>query len=78
MSIEQVRAGISVLKAEVSEISTIEDVDALDGLVELVLTHLERSSRQLSLGADTLFGEVAIASAVRGQMDKGLAKKSSE
>ena len=75
MSIEQVKAGISVLKDEVSEISTSEDVDALDGLLELVLEHLERVSLRTSLGVESLYGEVAIASALRGQTEASLAKR---
>ncbi len=75
MSIEKAKAGILRLKSEVPVISTVEDVDALDGVVELVLLHLERSSQQVSSGLESLLADVAIASAVRGQVDIGFTKK---
>ncbi len=73
-----IRAEIDHLSVEVADIKTGEDVDALDGVLEQVLLHLEHASLRVSSGLESLLADVAIALAVRGQIDEGLAKRSLE
>lgn len=78
MNDEKIKAGISRLKAEVPGISDGEGLDAVDNILEGVLVQVERLSQQASRGVDSLSHDVAIASAIRGQIALGLARNSRE
>jgi len=78
MSIEKIKTGINRLKDEVPGISDAEGLEAVDYIFESVLLQVERLSQQASRGVDSLYHDVAIASAIRGQIALGLARNSRE
>ncbi len=68
MSIDKIKSEISRLKSEVPEISDGEGLDAVDGLLESVLLHLEGASRRNLAEAEALLAHVSVALTVRGQI----------
>jgi len=78
MSIEKIKSDIYRLSTEVPKISDAEGLEAVDNILEGVLEQIERLSQQASRGVDSLYHDVAIASAIRGQIALGLARNSRE